>query len=61
MDPALAACVLYLIPGVPLLNGTADMLTAYYLNGVVRLTMCTIIALGSALGMTLAMQLWGVA
>jgi uncharacterized membrane protein YjjP (DUF1212 family) len=60
-DAALAACVLYLVPGVPLLNGTADLLTAFYLNGVVRLTMCTVIAIGSALGITLALQLWGAA
>lgn len=58
---ALAACVLYLVPGVPLLNGTADLLTGYYLNGMVRLTMCTVIAIGSALGITIAMLLWGFA
>jgi uncharacterized membrane protein YjjP (DUF1212 family) len=56
---AVAACVLYLVPGVPLLNGTADLLATHYLNGVVRLVMSLVIVLGSAVGVGLAFGLWG--
>lgn len=58
-DIAATASVLYLVPGVPMLNGTADLLTSNYLNGVVRLTRASVILLGSALGMTLALMVWG--
>lgn len=56
---AVAACVLYLVPGVPLLNGTADLLSGHYLNGVVRLVMGLVIVLGSAVGVGLALGLAG--
>ena len=57
--PALAACVLYLVPGVPLLNGTADLIGGHYLNAVVRLTMSLVIVLASGLGVALSLGLWG--
>lgn len=60
-DAALAACILYLVPGVPLLNGTADLLTGYYLNGLVRLTMSTVIFVGASIGLLAALSLWGFA
>lgn len=53
----LAASVLYLVPGVPLLNGTADLVTGNYLNGVVRLTMGSVVLLAVALGTTVALAL----
>lgn len=59
LDAALAACVLYLVPGVPLVNGTADLVTGYYLNGVVRLTMSTVIFLGATTGLLAALSVWG--
>jgi uncharacterized membrane protein YjjP (DUF1212 family) len=59
IDPAATASILYLVPGVPLLNGTADLLTSNYLNGVVRLTRASVILLGTALGYTLAFFVWG--
>lgn len=59
-NAALAACVLYLVPGVPLLNGTADLIGGHYLNGVVRLTMSLVIVLASGLGVALALSLRGV-
>ena len=59
LDAALAACVLYLVPGVPLLNGTADLLTGYYLNGLVRLTMSTVVFVGASIGLLAALSLWG--
>lgn len=58
LDPALAACILYLIPGVPLLNGTSDLLSGHYLNGLVRLTMSTVVVGASTIGMVLALEVW---
>ncbi len=58
-DAALAACVLFLIPGVPLINGTADLLTGNYLNGNVRLTTSVVFILGIAIGMSLALRITG--
>lgn len=58
VSEALAACVLYLVPGVPLLNGTADLLTGHYLNSLTRLTMSIVIVLASAIGAALALSLW---
>ena len=58
-DVAATASILFLVPGVPLLNGTADLLTSNYLNGVVRLTRASVILLASALGFALALAIWG--
>ena len=55
--PALAASTLYLVPGVPMLNGTADLLTAHYLNGLVKLTMSAVIIASAAVGLTAAVAL----
>ena len=57
--PALAACALFLVPGVPMLNGTADLLTAHYLNGVVKLTMTAVILAAAAIGLSVAVALVG--
>jgi uncharacterized membrane protein YjjP (DUF1212 family) len=58
-DAAVAACVLYLVPGVPLLNGATDLLTTHYLNGLVRLTSASVIVLAAATGVALALKMWG--
>ncbi|WP_148713883.1 threonine/serine exporter family protein [Chitinolyticbacter meiyuanensis] len=55
-DAALAASVLFLIPGVPLINGAADLLSGNYLNGTVRLTMSAVFVLGIGIGMSLALR-----
>lgn len=59
LEAVLAACILYLVPGVPLLNGTADLLTGYYLNGLVRLTMSTVVFVGASVGLLAGLSLWG--
>ncbi len=56
---SLAASTLFLVPGVPLLNGTADLLTAHYLNGVVKLAMSAVIIASAAVGLTAAVTLVG--
>ncbi len=57
--PALAASTLYLVPGVPMLNGTADLLTAHYLNGMVKLAMSAVIIGSAAVGLGVAVELVG--
>ncbi len=59
-QPAVAASILYLVPGVPLLNGTADLLTGYYLNGLVRLTMSSVVFVGASIGLITALGIWGI-
>lgn len=59
VTPALAASTLFLVPGVPMLNGTADLLTAHYLNGVVKLAMSAVIIASAAVGLTAAVALVG--
>lgn len=54
---ARAASVLFLIPGVPLINGAADLFNANYLNGMVRITMGILFVIGIAVGVSLALRL----
>ena len=42
-----------------MLNGTADLLTAHYLNGVVKLTMTAVILAAAAVGLSVAVALVG--
>jgi uncharacterized membrane protein YjjP (DUF1212 family) len=56
-EPALAAATLFLVPGVPMLNGTADLLNAHYLNGVVRLAMSLVIVTSAAVGLLAAVTI----
>ncbi len=57
---ALAASVLLLIPGVPLLNCADDLLKGHLVTGIVRGIMGGLVCLGIALGLLLAMRLTGV-
>ncbi|MGB8020150.1 MAG: threonine/serine exporter family protein [Candidatus Nanopelagicales bacterium] len=59
-DPALAASTLFVVPGVPMLNGTADLLTAHYLNGLVKLAMSAVIVASAAVGLVVAVMVVGV-
>lgn len=55
--PAISASTLFLVPGVPMLNGTADELTANYLNGLVKLAMTAVIVGAAAVGLGIAVSL----
>ena len=59
LTAALAASTLFVVPGVPMLNGTADLLTAHYLNGMVKLAMSAVIIVAAAVGLSLAVSLAG--
>lgn len=53
----MAASVLFLIPGVPLINGAADLFHANYLNGMVRIMMGVVFVVGIAVGVSLALRI----
>jgi len=57
---ALAASVLLLVPGVPLINAAEDLLFGHSVTGIVRGLTGALIALCIALGLLLAMGLMGV-
>ena len=57
---ALAASVLLLVPGVPLLNCADDLIKGHLVTGIIRGFMGGLICLGIALGLLLAMRLTGV-
>lgn len=56
-EAAMAASVLFLIPGVPFINGAADLFHANYLNGMVRIMMGVLFVIGIAVGVSLALRI----
>ena len=58
-EHALATSVLFLIPGVPLINSLTDLIDGNTLNGIVRGINGFIIAFAIALGLMFAMQIYG--
>jgi uncharacterized membrane protein YjjP (DUF1212 family) len=59
-EHALATSVLFLIPGVPLINSLTDLIDGNTLNGIVRGINCFIMAFAIALGLMFAMQIYGI-
>jgi uncharacterized membrane protein YjjP (DUF1212 family) len=55
-DIALATSVLYLVPGVPLINGVIDIVEGHTLSGFARLTQASLLILSIAIG--LSFTLW---
>ncbi|HYD39898.1 MAG TPA: threonine/serine exporter family protein [Anaeromyxobacter sp.] len=61
-SPVLASCVLFLVPGFPLINGVSDMVKGYTSIGLARLAYATLLAAAAAAGILLSMALrsrWG--
>ena len=54
---AVATSVLYLIPGVPLINGTIDIVDGHILSGASRLTKASLIIICIATGLALTLML----
>lgn len=52
---ALSTSVLYLIPGVPLINAIMDFFDGYILNGISRLTNAFLIVVSIAIGVSLTL------
>ena len=53
---ALSASVLYLIPGVPFINGMMDLLDGYVLNGISRLLTAVMIVVSITVGLSFTLM-----
>lgn len=51
-DVAIATSVLFLIPGVPLINGVIDIVEGHILNGIARLTSALMLIVCIAVGLS---------
>ena len=54
---AIATSVLYLVPGVPLLNGVIDIVEGYVTTGVCRLIQALLLVLCIAIGLSVTLML----
>lgn len=59
-EKTLATAVLYLIPGVPLINSVIDLIEGYLVSSLARSLFCGLILLCIAAGMTLGITLLGI-
>lgn len=57
---AMAACVLMLVPGFPMINAVADMVKGYANTGIARLTMAVLLSASTCGGILLASSVWHV-
>ncbi|AWI09159.1 threonine/serine exporter family protein [Ereboglobus luteus] len=55
---AMAASVLLLVPGFPLINGVSDMVKGYVNTGISRIALAMLMALATCAGIVLAMSAW---
>ena len=58
-EPAFATCVLFLIPGVPLINSFTDLLDGNILNGIMRAVNGFLISFMIALGLICSLFIYG--
>jgi uncharacterized membrane protein YjjP (DUF1212 family) len=58
LEHAFSTCVLFLIPGVPLINAFTDLIDGYILNGVERGINALMHALAIAFGLAAAMMIY---
>ena len=56
---AMAASVLLLVPGFPLINAVADMFKGHVNTGLARWAMASLLTLATCIGVVMAMALWG--
>lgn len=56
-DIALATSVLYLVPGVPLINGIIDIVEGHTLSGFARLAQATLLIVCVAIGLSITLLL----
>ena len=56
---ALAASVLLLVPGFPLINAVLDVVKGYYNMGLARWLTASMLTLSATVGIVLAMKLTG--
>lgn len=55
----MAASVLLLVPGFPLINAVADMFKGHVNTGLARWAMASLLTLSTCIGVVFAMALWG--
>ena len=56
-DIAIATSVLFLIPGVPLINGVIDIVEGHVLNGIARLTSALMLIVCIAIGLSATLMI----
>ncbi|WP_312747176.1 threonine/serine exporter ThrE family protein [Cedecea neteri] len=56
---AMAASVLLLVPGFPLINAVADMFKGHVNTGLARWAMASLLTLATCIGVVMAMAVWG--
>ena len=56
---ALSACVLWLIPGVPLINGFLDIVSGYIINGWAKVAMGFMLIFMIAVGFVISLFIFG--
>lgn len=56
---AMAASVLLLVPGFPLINAVADMFKGHINTGLARWAIASLLTLATCIGVVMAMSLWG--
>ena len=59
-DMSLGTSMLYLVPGVPLINGVMDIIDHHVLNGIARLTNAGMLIICIALGLSLTLLITGI-
>ncbi|EHD20084.1 MULTISPECIES: threonine/serine ThrE exporter family protein [Brenneria] len=56
---AMAASVLLLVPGFPLINAVADMFKGHVNTGLARWTVASLLTLSTCIGVVMALAMWG--
>ena len=56
---AMAASVLLLVPGFPLINAVADMFKGHVNTGLARWAIASLLTLSTCIGVVSAMAIWG--
>nr|VXZ88951.1 Inner membrane protein YjjP [Klebsiella pneumoniae] len=57
----MAASVLLLVPGFPLINAVADMFKGHINTGLARWAIASLLTLATCIGVVMAMTVWGCA
>ena len=55
----MAASVLLLVPGFPLINAVADMFKGHINTGLARWAIASLLTLATCIGVVMAMTVWG--
>lgn len=56
---AMAASVLLLVPGFPLINSVADMFKGHINTGLARWAIASLLTLATCVGVVMSMTVWG--